>query len=87
MAPAGAAQRAGRMEGAPRSYRSGRNSDRQGKTRIAELLPIRYARMKADPFAFLTQRGTYGAKPRPTKTACAQRQVQNERFWQIALVN
>src|SRR6266404_1443389 len=25
----------------------------QGKTRIAELLPIRYARMKADPFAFL----------------------------------
>jgi hypothetical protein len=59
----------------------------QGKTRIAELLPIRYARMKADPFAFLTQRGTYGAKPRPTKTACAQRQVQNERFWQIALVN
>src|SRR5262245_49078439 len=24
----------------------------QGKTRIAELLPIRYARMKADPFAF-----------------------------------
>jgi hypothetical protein len=25
----------------------------QGKTRIAELLPIRYARMKANPFAFL----------------------------------
>ena len=25
----------------------------QGKTRIAELLPVRYARMKADPFAFL----------------------------------
>src|SRR5499433_1380134 len=25
----------------------------QGRTRIAELLPIRYARMKADPFAFL----------------------------------
>jgi uncharacterized protein DUF2252 len=25
----------------------------QAKTRIAELLPIRYARMKADPFAFL----------------------------------
>jgi hypothetical protein len=25
----------------------------QGKSRIAELLPIRYARMKADPFAFL----------------------------------
>jgi len=25
----------------------------QGKTRVAELLPIRYARMKADPFAFL----------------------------------
>src|SRR5262249_20068436 len=25
----------------------------QGKTWIAELLPIRYARMKADPFAFL----------------------------------
>jgi uncharacterized protein (DUF2252 family) len=25
----------------------------QGKTRIAELLPIRYARMKPDPFAFL----------------------------------
>ena len=25
----------------------------QSKTRIAELLPIRYARMKADPFAFL----------------------------------
>src|SRR5215510_1990760 len=25
----------------------------QGKTRIGELLPIRYARMKADPFAFL----------------------------------
>jgi uncharacterized protein (DUF2252 family) len=25
----------------------------QGKTRIAELLPIRYVRMKADPFAFL----------------------------------
>src|SRR5262249_46439898 len=25
----------------------------QRKTRIAELLPIRYARMKADPFAFL----------------------------------
>src|SRR5499433_6284 len=24
----------------------------QGRTRIAELLPIRYARMKADPFAF-----------------------------------
>src|SRR5262249_3335545 len=26
---------------------------RQGRTRIAELLPIRYARMKAAPFAFL----------------------------------
>jgi uncharacterized protein (DUF2252 family) len=25
----------------------------QGRTRIAELLPVRYARMKADPFAFL----------------------------------
>ena len=25
----------------------------QGKSRIAELLPVRYARMKADPFAFL----------------------------------
>ncbi|HEY2538242.1 MAG TPA: DUF2252 domain-containing protein [Stellaceae bacterium] len=25
----------------------------QGRTRIAELLPIRYARMKSDPFAFL----------------------------------
>ena len=25
----------------------------QGKTRIEELLPVRYARMKADPFAFL----------------------------------
>jgi len=25
----------------------------QGKSRIAELLPIRYARMKANPFAFL----------------------------------
>jgi len=25
----------------------------QGRTRIAELLPIRYARMKTDPFAFL----------------------------------
>jgi uncharacterized protein (DUF2252 family) len=25
----------------------------QGKTRIAELLPVRYARMKVDPFAFL----------------------------------
>jgi uncharacterized protein (DUF2252 family) len=25
----------------------------QGKSRIAELLPLRYARMKADPFAFL----------------------------------
>ncbi len=25
----------------------------QGKTRIAELLPLRYARMKTDPFAFL----------------------------------
>src|SRR5262249_26477958 len=25
----------------------------QGRSRIAELLPIRYARMKADPFAFL----------------------------------
>jgi uncharacterized protein (DUF2252 family) len=25
----------------------------QGKNRIAELLPVRYARMKADPFAFL----------------------------------
>src|SRR5262245_42984794 len=25
----------------------------QGKSRIAELLPIRYARMKPDPFAFL----------------------------------
>jgi uncharacterized protein (DUF2252 family) len=25
----------------------------QGKTRLAELLPVRYARMKADPFAFL----------------------------------
>jgi uncharacterized protein (DUF2252 family) len=25
----------------------------QGRTRITELLPIRYARMKADPFAFL----------------------------------
>jgi uncharacterized protein (DUF2252 family) len=25
----------------------------QGKTRIPELLPVRYARMKADPFAFL----------------------------------
>jgi uncharacterized protein (DUF2252 family) len=25
----------------------------QGKTRIQELLPVRYARMKADPFAFL----------------------------------
>jgi uncharacterized protein (DUF2252 family) len=25
----------------------------QGKTRIAELLPVRYARMKTDPFAFL----------------------------------
>jgi uncharacterized protein (DUF2252 family) len=25
----------------------------QGQTRIAELLPLRYARMKADPFAFL----------------------------------
>jgi CO/xanthine dehydrogenase Mo-binding subunit len=25
----------------------------QGKHRIAELLPVRYARMKADPFAFL----------------------------------
>jgi uncharacterized protein (DUF2252 family) len=25
----------------------------QGKTRIQELLPLRYARMKADPFAFL----------------------------------
>jgi uncharacterized protein (DUF2252 family) len=26
---------------------------RQGKNRIQELLPVRYARMKADPFAFL----------------------------------
>src|SRR6202023_2621710 len=25
----------------------------QGKNRIAELLPLRYARMKCDPFAFL----------------------------------
>jgi hypothetical protein len=25
----------------------------QGKSRIQELLPVRYARMKADPFAFL----------------------------------
>ena len=25
----------------------------QGRTRVAELLPVRYARMKADPFAFL----------------------------------
>src|SRR5271155_2441469 len=25
----------------------------QGRERIAELLPVRYARMKADPFAFL----------------------------------
>ena len=25
----------------------------QGKTRIQELLPIRYARMRADPFTFL----------------------------------
>jgi uncharacterized protein (DUF2252 family) len=30
----------------------------QGRTRIAELLPIRYARMKTDPFAFL--RGAAG---------------------------
>ena len=25
----------------------------QGKSRIQDLLPVRYARMKADPFAFL----------------------------------
>src|SRR5260370_34206778 len=25
----------------------------QGKSRVEELLPVRYARMKADPFAFL----------------------------------
>ena len=27
------------------------------------------------------------AKLRPTKTACAHGQVQNERFWQIALID
>src|SRR5215813_2482013 len=37
----------------------------QGRTRIAELLPIRYARMKADPFAFFTRRrSNHGGRPR-----------------------
>ena len=34
----------------------------QGKTRIAELLPIRYARMKADPFAFLRGAAAIGRR-------------------------
>src|SRR5271163_2933912 len=40
----------------------------QGKTRIEELLPVRYARMKTDPFAFLrgaaaVMAGDLGALP------------------------
>ena len=34
----------------------------QGRTRIAELLPIRYARMKADPFAFLRGAAAIGRR-------------------------
>jgi hypothetical protein len=34
-----------------------------------------------------TQRGTYVCKAEADKTACAHGQVQNERFWQIALAD
>ena len=41
---------------------------KQGETRIAELLPVRYARMKTDPFAFLrgsaaVMAGDLGSQP------------------------
>jgi len=36
----------------------------QGKTRIPELLPVRYARMKTDPFAFLRGGDDHGRRSR-----------------------
>ena len=45
----------------------------QGRSRIAELLPIRYARMRADPFAFLRGSASVMAADLSATPACGLR--------------
>src|SRR5215472_462128 len=57
----------------------------QGKQRIPELLPERYARMRVDPFAFL--RGAYGRRsrcgPEYRSASAGLRRLPPGEFWHL----
>jgi len=61
----------------------------QGKSRIQELLPVRYSRMKADPFAFLRgaaaiMAADLGAGSSTGLRAASLRRLPSREFWRLS---